>query len=545
MWDDNCWLQNIYATNTLQQFLDLGFAELRRVLLGTALYALFSFHESGPYFYIVWHTVDTITEIATPILLYLLVRNLFHDRRPLAFFIALCFIAFRFDHTLGYLSAINYRIGLLLGLLSFHLTERGLSSSPPRPLPLLGAILATGIACFMFIEPTVMLEPARLVLICYVLRGRVTDLKALFRRAVSIWSPFLLLAVLLVAYKLLDKPFGLYAGAYASPQALLKIIKIPVSLFYWEGIELFHALQYWNPWSLTLSLLAALLGFAALTRLSWCLPPSDRVTGPEPAAPFLDIVARYLRAEKPAFWLGLTFLLSPVPAFLFADRPLGGNMNSSHATLLQIGTSVLIGTLACSFYSALPSANTMARHAGIGLLACLLGLGTFVNNKYLDLFFQSWEEETRFWRIFTQRFPNLPERSVFFFDVDDGARFSDLRIYYDFEWHLNVQYAVSSQPEDFHRHSAYTMDEVVQDENAGIRRFLHHGPFERWAHFGPEVLDSRKFIVVRYRPGELLVNREILARYPDIAYKAWLDKDFPTLPPPSSYVLRHKLEGFQ
>ena len=64
---------------------------------------------------------------------------------------------------------------------------------------------------------------------------------------------------------------------------------------------------------------------------------------------------------------------------------------------------------------------------------------------------------------------------------------------------------------------------------------------ERLTHFGKEILNPCEFIIVHYRNGEFLVNREILIKYPDIPYKAWADKDFPKLPEPTVYPLRYKL----
>ncbi len=62
-------------------------------------------------------------------------------------------------------------------------------------------------------------------------------------------------------------------------------------------------------------------------------------------------------------------------------------------------------------------------------------------------------------------------------------------------------------------------------------------------HLGEEKLEPCKFIVVYYRNGELLVNREIKEKHPDIPYGRWLDRAFPELPEPVPYPLRHKFRG--
>ena len=41
------------------------------------------------------------------------------------------------------------------------------------------------------------------------------------------------------------------------------------------------------------------------------------------------------------------------------------------------------------------------------------------------------------------------------------------------------------------------------------------------------MVDINRFIFIYYRDKELLVNQEIGAQFPDIAYKSWLDRMLP------------------
>lgn len=534
VWDDNCWLQNIYATDTLQDFLAMGFFELRRVPLGVAAFPLLTLHKSSQNFYLAWHLIDMLTEICSPILLYLLIRNLFPEKRLLAVFTASGFTAFHLDHTLGYVSSLNYHVGLLLTLLSFYLTERGVSRQTPRYGCMLGAIVASGIVENVFIEAAVALEPARLLLIGAILWRNIKGPRVVIRRALALWSPFFLLSVPLVLYKLLYKPYGIYTGVYSAHPKPHQVLKNLAALFYFEGIELVHSLQYWNFLSLALGLGAAALSFWFLSSQPSTLPAS-----------FKDALRDSLRSDREALWLGLVFLIPPMALYVLFDRPLGGNMNSNHATLLQIGSSILLGTVLSCLYGATSALRNHARLVGLSLLAGMIGMGIFMNNKYLDLYFQSWQEQTRFWEAFITRFPSLPDQATFFVDVDDGTHFSDLKIYYDFEFQINLLYARSTRHEEFHRYRVYTLEEWEHSEGNRQPAVFTQEIIPRLTHFGMEVLDPRNFIAIRYRKGQLLVNGEIMERYHDVPYRAWLDKRFPSLPPqPPLYVFRDKLEAF-
>ena len=95
IWDDNCWLLSAYATENLGQFLETGFAELRRVGYGIFLYFFFGLHRDSDYFYAVLHSLNLLTQIGTPWLIYLLVRSLFPAYSLYAVLSALAFVSSR------------------------------------------------------------------------------------------------------------------------------------------------------------------------------------------------------------------------------------------------------------------------------------------------------------------------------------------------------------------------------------------------------------------------------------------------------------------
>ncbi len=542
IWDDNCWMQIIYATSSLSEFLDLGFVELRREPLGVALYPLLSLHESGPWFYVAWHGLNMATELTSPLLLYGLVRRTFESHRSIALMAALAFTAFHLDHTVGYVSAINYRLGLLLFLISLYLTVRGVAEDLTCPSCLVGALLSAWIGSYVFMEAMVAVEPARLILIGYLVSRHVREPKPLIRRILLLSLPFLALGSSLILFKLMYKPYGLYAGAYSHHFDWNQIGRNLGSLLHHERRELARAFHYWTIGPLIVAAIAAPLVYWLFSTAMASRSPADAPATPAPSHAWLQAFWRAVRAQRTALLFGFIFLLLPAGLLIYADRALGGNMNSSHAAPLQIGWSLIAGTVLWAAYTAIPSFKGPGRTGGLVMLTCLLTAGTLVNNKYMDLYLQSWEAQSTFWRAFQNRFPSLPDRAVVFFDVDDNVEFSDLRIYYDFEFQMNILYAPDRDPATFHRYRAYTMEEFLR---LPLRQRESFEAIDRETHFGKERLLPQNFIVVRYRPGELLVNREILAGHPDVLYRAWLNKDFPDLPPARAYPLHERMERFE
>ena len=129
-------------------------------------------------------------------------------------------------------------------------------------------------------------------------------------------------------------------------------------------------------------------------------------------------------------------------------------------------------------------------------------------------------------------------RDFYYFDS------ADMDNSYDLELAMNLMYADSTSPEKFRKYKVLAFEEFKPEM---VQKFkcdqMNEEKMERMTHFGKEILVPCKFIVVHYRNGELLVNREIKEKYQDIPYGRWLDKDFPELPEPGSYPLRHKFRG--
>ena len=133
MWDDNAWLMSAYATHDLQGFLNTGFFEMRRVPLGIVLYPLFWLYKNTNLYYVVWHSLNMVTQIGAPLILYATCLRLFGNQRLLAFLIAATLAVISLDQTLPYASAVNYRIGLLLGIISFYFTVRSVDIACCQP----------------------------------------------------------------------------------------------------------------------------------------------------------------------------------------------------------------------------------------------------------------------------------------------------------------------------------------------------------------------------------------------------------------------------
>lgn len=151
-------------------------------------------------------------------------------------------------------------------------------------------------------------------------------------------------------------------------------------------------------------------------------------------------------------------------------------MNSSHVAVMQIGTSLLVGCW-------------LARRPA-WVLAVVMFLGTVANNKYLDLYFQSWQAQEQFWVTFHVEHPTVKATDQFYMDVRDGAVFSDLRTYCDFEAGFQERYGVRPQ--------VYTREQAVND----IQRHWATIDQPRWAqetHLGWEHFERRSVHWIQYR----------------------------------------------
>jgi hypothetical protein len=110
-------------------------------------------------------------------------------------------------------------------------------------------------------------------------------------------------------------------------------------------------------------------------------------------------------------------------------------------------------------------------------------------------------------------------------------------IHYEAEHVINMLYAESKRPEEFRKHK-------VTERYVNNYQNEYPDIFEETAHHGKDIYITKELIVIRWQPGEFLVNSEIVKKYPQIVYKSIADKDFPLLPPVSSYPLREKMNSF-
>lgn len=533
IWDDNSWLLSTYTSDNLWQFLNTGFVEARRIALGVFTYGFLGLHRDTTYFYLAWHALNLLTIAATPLLLYLMLRELFPRKQQLALLATLAFIVFPLDYTLPYASGINYRLGLLFGLASLYLTVVSVTPERIRPARLVAALATAAISYYVFLEAVVALEPARFYLIARRTHDPAVSQRDWTRRTLVTGAWFVFASAPLIFYKLALKTHGLYAGIYSfDPAFLLRFWDIAKAAGHFAFSHWLMLARHWDAATdatYVAGILGALAAFVLLQRLVTVSPRSES----QDTSRDRDMV-RFLI-------LALLLVLPPALLFHAFSRPISWGTNSTHAVLSQAGYAMLLGTV---FHAGLYRTRQQRRPWLTAAMALWIGAGVFFSNLNIDQYRESWTQQSRFWRAFMERFPVLPERAVFFFDVQDGALYSDLVNYYDFELQLNLLYADSREPSRFRRYAAYTMEELrtsIASAPAGTISGMM--PIARTTHLGHETLDPREFVVVRYRDGRLLVNEEIVREIPDISYRSWADKPFPVLPPPvADYPLRRKLE---
>ncbi|MFA4852920.1 MAG: hypothetical protein WC599_10410 [Bacteroidales bacterium] len=549
-WDDNCWLLAEFSSGNLEQFLNTGFYEMRRASLGIFLHYFFNLHKTTDYAYLIWHSIDMSIQILTPIFLYFFLKNLFREKQLLSLFIAVSLVVFPLDNTLPYLSSVNYRIAILLSIISFYLTERALGGSSNHwPLFIL-SLLISGLSYYVFMEATIVFEPARLFVIGYIFYKKGIDGKSLIKKSLKYSLPFFILCIPLVLYKLTYKSYGIYGGKYKTDIFFFlnwkEHAKLVRTFMFYQWKVLAEYIRDVKMWSLILSVFAIILSFLMAKKISGI----DRhVSGNANA-----LMKRSFKNEFKDAWgsvrivflAGISFLVPAVLFTEFARLEIGPGLNSSHFTLLQIGYAIVLGCLIYAFYTAFLNYYARLRLLSF-FLAAVIGAGVFFNNLNLDMYFNSWEKQTQFWKLFTKRFPSLPENATFMMDVRDPYYYDtpDLDNTYDLEYAINLLYADSGNPGKFRRYKVIALEEISPAVGKYECNQTGESKIERETHFGKELLEPCKFIVVYYRDGELLVNREIKKKYPDIPYRIWLEKDFPKLPEPVSYPLRHKFYGYR
>lgn len=543
-WDDNCWLLSIYATRDLKEFLNTGFVELRREPLGTFLYYVMVLHKNTDYAYQAWQLINIILQSASPVFLYLLIKNFTKDQTFLALLSALSLIVFPLDYTVPYLTAIGYRAGLLLSLISLYCTERAFSKERVNYIFYAAALASSGFTSYVLMEMAVVLEPARFLIIWYALKEKNIQHKGFLRKAIICWLPFGLLSMPLIAFKLFYKPYGIYQGIYRlNPRIFLewgyyKNAILVVLQAQW--VFLLKNINCVKMESFVLFVISSAAGALFFKRIR-ILYQMEVLHYEDKRSPS-DLNEKQLYFLKKMILLGLSIAVPQVVMLGFAARTLKLGMDSSHAVLLQAGYAIIVGGL---LYAAITVCSVRFKGLLVHyVLALILGLGVFFNNLNLDLFYSGWQRQVQFWQAFTKRFPSLPERADFLIDVninDTQAIVNDVYTSYDLEFTLNLLYAKSKNPEGFRRFRVYPARDGIKEDWKNSDKVI----FEKISHWGQDMLDSRNLVIVRYVNNEVLVNREIMERYPAVPYKKWLDKDLPVLPTGTDYPLRSKVSGLR
>lgn len=542
IWDDNCWLLSYYFTDNLHDFMDTGFTQLRRTLLGTFMYYYYSIHKSTDTAYLIWNSFNLLVQILSPLYLYFFINNIFKKSRLFAFFAACTFIVCLLDNTLPYYISITYRLGALFSIISFYLTERALAGKTRWGLVFIATALSAFSSCVLM-ESTVALEPARLFLIWHLLSKKHHDKKIRLAATLKVWLPFILSIAPIMYYKLAFKPYGVYGGMYSiDPLFFLNFrlhAKVIRHLMFYNWYELLTLSGNANIWSVALGATATVTAFFIVKKIRHCYPERS---GQQSAFDTSTFKEAFMDVRVP-FILSLLLILPVVSMYELAGRSPAPGMEGRHATVLLFGFGMFFGSLLYCVYMAAAASATGRRWIAI-FLVIFLGAGTFFNNMNLDVYFTAQGYQRNFWKAFTERFPTLPEKATFLFDVRGDDRFyyyADLEAYYELELPLNMLYARSTDSDKFLNYRVYAVSEGIKDEWKKHDSLI----FQRHSHAGLDTFNTDEMIFIYYRGGEILVNREIPAKSPDVPYKVWLDKDPPqlsgTMP---EYPLRYKFKGF-
>lgn len=561
IWDDNLWAELVYECQSYDCFLKTGIFEMARPQLGPYIYLLYWSYRYTEYFYVLWHGINTLTSLASPLLLFLFLRNLFPDKEDLAFFSAAAFVIFHLDQTLGYASASNYRIGLALTILSFFLTERGFRTNEVRRGYLAAAAICAVVSHSVFIEATLTLEPARGLAIAYLVKSRLTRARPVWKWTFRYWYLFVLLTFPIIAYKLLYKPYGMYGHMYGiNPLFFLEWHTTLLAVAHYlqfSWVVILHQLDGVTVTSWVLGAVTSVGTYFVLYRIEK-LPVLGRLRIKLGRHSAPHALRTSWQSDKEFLLFGATAFLLPTVFFQVVSRPPITILetSTSHAVISQMGYGMLAGWLLAVAYKA--SIIRKRRDPWMKyVVATVFGVGVFFNSATIDQFLQSWTVQNRFWTDFTKRFPAIPDGKHFIFDIPRlPAAYSDTNNAYALELQLNLLYAGAINPSPFRRATVneievwgrYVMGAIIHE--ARLRNTTDGGenlillPIQTRTYFGQETIQPEDFIFVHYRNGELLVNEEISRKYPEIWYRDWLSKPFPELPaPPPSYPLRYKMRG--
>lgn len=542
-WDDNCWLMSAYTSGNLQEFLATGFTELRREPMGAFLYCFFRLHKTCDGVFVIWQSISIGIQAISAVLLYVFCKNVFRSTR-LAFLIAVCFIICPIDSTTPVFVSLPYRLGLMLTILSFLFTYKALIEKSGSWWCFVIAIICSGFAQYVFIEGIVALEPARLLVIGYVVSEKKVTRRVLLRKTMKFWLPFCFLCVPLAIYKLVNKPYGMYEGTYGSNRTFLFDIDGHIQvlrhlLFY--PVFYLERISYVSLWS---------IGFGCCAFVSALLILKRVMHRPEPAMGNRRILTdngsveegeKILSSVKLQYLLGVLLLIPPILLYEFAGQVPGNGPTSRHAIVLKLGYAVILGTTIYVLFTISRTSRFKTRLL-LTVTSLIVAGGVFVNNLNLDLYFRGWNMQRAFWQAFTDRFPSLPDNAAFLIDVE--ARYpselenTDMDNHYDFEIVLNMLYVQSTSPACFRKYKVIAAEDWIRHEEFSGDTYVRN------SHWGRDVIGLSEVIVVYYSDGSLFVNEEIIARYPDAPYRVLLTDDFPELPEPGRYPLRVRMKEF-
>lgn len=540
--DDHHFLMSVYTSNNIQDFLKTsGLMELRRVPQGIILYLMLILFKITDHAFFILHLVTVATQIITPIFLYLLVNKLFKNKLA-AFMAGVSLIIYPIDTTIPIVTTLWYRFGLMFSVISFYLTQRALAEKI-KWFYLAIALLLSGISHYFLVETTIALEPARLFMIGLIMHKRGLKTKKIVIGSLKFWLPFILLCIPVAVIKLLFKPCGIHAGFYTGDILFFlnwKLhLKYLIMLFGGNWVYSLQKIEYLSFWSVTAGLTALVIAYTALEKII-----ADK-TGFEDIR---DFFKPFSNREKSGLMqidtiviFGLVIL---VPVFamyeIFANTPLGTEYDTRHGCVMQFGHALIIGGLICGIIYKLFSLAKGNNRYVLFFISGVFGLGVFFNNLNLDRYFALWAQEKQFYRSFVQRLPALPKNSTFVFDIEPKMPLKDhVYAFYNAEYYLNMLYTKSQKPEEFREYKVPSLEWFFVDQFK-----IDADRCSMLTYWGREIYDARKVIVVRWKPGELLVNREIINKYPDIRYKYLADKDIPVIPAPSNYPLRNKVKHF-
>jgi len=428
----------------------------------------------------------------------------------------------------------------MISVISFYLTHRALAERF-RWLYMMVALLLSGVSHSFLVEGTVALEPARLFMIGLILHGKGYKKNEMIKKSLKYWLPFILVCTPVALYKLLYRPYGMYGGTYSDDM-----------LFFlnWKRHLYYLAMLLGGNWAYFLlkSKYLAYLSFYSIISgliavLTTCLVLGRRYAGD---AGFKEIRCLFTCAGtgsatkriRMMLLLGAMLLVPTAIMYEYFGREIEPGFPSRHGSIMQLGNAIVIGGVLCVVLNKLLDVFKNGKQYIVLSMAALLGLGVFFNNLNLDLYFEIWEKKRDFFGSFLERFPTIPRKSDFLFDIQVKFPLGSRLAVYNAELPLNLLYAESTEPGEFRSHKVAEW------------YFFKHGferdrsKYEGWSHLGRHTLNTNNIIVIRWQPGEFLVNREILEKYPNVEYRVIADKGLPLSPLLATYPLREKMNAF-